>query len=412
MSIKRLAGASLKAFFLTFPLLNVGLAIGSYPLPIPMCCLLVYECAVVAQGRIRVRPQTFVAAALFAAWAIVVTVFRYPLASFMPSLLILMVLWAPFWLLDRDPETLRGLSFWFVWGLVLCLVMAFYQLATDLVPLPRLESLAPTIVEQRTAPAGRLMRLNALMVEPSFLAIYLAFAYMALDRLWQGPAKAKLALKGASLLVMALTYSLSGVGVWAAYMGFKYLSLLRYRRWFKRIALAAAGVILLGVALAFFTGWDTPARYAQYVQARLQKSIDVVATGNLTDTTSEGQRAGAIYLAIFYVRHENPLWGEGYSSSNEWVNRHFATVGGYVHNLYSYIIISVGLVGLGLYINFLSSFRLPLLRRGDPCHRAYLFAWLVAAMAIGHLIFYYYWGYLYLLYFSRLADHRAPSLHG
>ena len=91
-------------------------------------------------------------------------------------------------------------------------------------------------------------------------------------------------------------------------------------------------------------------------------------------------------------------------------SRHFATIGGYVHNLYAYLLISVGLVGLGLYLNFLNSLHLPLLGRGDPYHQAFFFAWLVTAMATGHLIFYYYWGYLYLLYFARLATTRPPSL--
>ena len=269
----------------------------------------------------------------------------------------------------------------------------------------------PTIVAQRTAPAGRFWRLNALMVEPSFLAIYLSFSYMVLDRLWQGSARAKLLLKGATLFFMAFTFSLSGIGVWLAYMGYKYVSLLRYRQWFRRIALTVAGVAVLGFALVLFTGWDTPARYAQYLQARLQKSVDVIATGDLTDTTSEGQRAGAISLALFYLRNENPWWGEGYSTSDAWINRHFATAG-YVHNLYSYLLISVGLVGLGLYLKFLASLRLPLLGRADPYHQAFFFAWLVTAMATGHLIFYYYWGYLYLLYFSRLADSQTAEFAG
>ena len=84
--LKRLADGALKAFFLTFPLLNVGWAIGSYPLPIP-CCLFAYKVALVAHGRIRVRPKVLLSAALFAAWAIAVTIFRYSLSSFMPSLL-------------------------------------------------------------------------------------------------------------------------------------------------------------------------------------------------------------------------------------------------------------------------------------------------------------------------------------
>jgi hypothetical protein len=408
--LKRLADGALKAFFLTFPLLNVGLAIGSYPLPIPTCFLLIYLVAILGQGRIRIRPTILVSAVLFATWATAVTIFRHSLSSFMPSLLILMVLWAPFWLFDRDLDALHTCSAWFIGGLVICLAVAFYQLMTNLIPLPTVESIVPTIVAQRTAPAGRFLRLNALMVEPSFLAIYLAFAYMVLDRLWQGPQAAKLLLKGATLFFMVFTFSLSGIGVWLAYTGYKYLVLLRYRRWFKRIALTLMGVALLGFALVLFTGWDTPARYIQYLQARLQKSVDVIATGDLTDTSSEGQRAGAISLALFYIQHENALWGEGYSESEAWVDRHFATVGGYVHNLYSYLLISVGFVGLGLYLNFLNSLHFPLLGRGDPYHQAFFFAWLVTAMATGHLIFYYYWGYLYLLYFARLATTRPPSL--
>jgi O-antigen ligase len=410
ISLKRLADWSLKAFFLTFPLLNVGLAIGGYPLPIPTCCLLVYECAILGQGCIRVRPTILFSAAAFAVWALAVTAFRYPLASFAPSLMMLMVLWVPFWLIRRDLDGLQNSSSWFVWGLIMCFVIAFYQLLTNLLPLSPLETIVPTIVAQRTAPVGRFSRLNALMVEPSFLAIYLAFAYMVLDRLWQGSPKARLLLKGGVLFFMAFTFSLSGIGVWLAYMGFKYLSLLRYRRWLKRILVTVAVVALLGLGFFAFMGWDTPARYVQYLQARLEKSLKVITTGDLTDNSSEGQRAGAISLAIYYVQHENPLWGEGYATSDDWISRHFVTTG-YVHNIYSYLLISVGFVGLVLYVGFLVSLRLPLLGRDDPYHEAFFFAWLVTAMATGHLIFYYYWGYLYLLYFARLGRGPRPSLH-
>jgi hypothetical protein len=76
---------------------------------------------------------------------------------------------------------------------------------------------------------------------------------------------------------------------------------------------------------------------------------------------------------------------------------HWTTTGN-LHNVYTVLVISMGLVGLALYVCFLLSLRLPLLRY--PYIGAAFFAWLVAALSTGHLIYYYYWGYLYVVYLA------------
>ena len=402
-----LARFFLASFFMTWPLFNLGFSVSGYPMSIPMLCLVCYT-ATLWFHRPWLRLGVFVPAVLFSTWCLSVTIFRWPIASFVPSLLALFILWTPFWLLPRGSDLLDVCVRWSVRGLVLCLCIGYYQLAANSLGLPALDSYLPVIEPQRTNAVGGLLRLNALMVEPAYLASYLSFNYIVIDCFWHPRPLRKAAVKAATLSLLLMTFSLSGLAILVAYLCFK--SLVTPLRQVRVRKLYWVPIVL--VIAALFLGFWSGSASTSYYLYRIRNTFLVITSfqdvleqrlAKGISMGSEAKRLGAISLAADYLKEENVLWGEGYANYENWVVEAWAakgySTGSQIHNLYSVVIISVGVVGLILYCAFLASLRLPLIR-GPARWCAFFLAWLVAGIATGHLIVYLYWAPLYVLCFA------------
>jgi hypothetical protein len=408
----RFARFFLAAFFFTFPLFDLGVSVSGYFLSLPMFFLVLYDFSIISTGIIRINKHVLKFASIFLAWAFLITVFRLPLFEFLPSLMVLALLWVPFWLDRPDIDKSHIAVTWFVRGLLLCLAICIYQSLSGPLHLAKIDDLLPLRSPLRATyqiSAGGPERLNALMIEPAYLGIYLTFSYAVLDILWEGPAKWKLALKGLTILFLFLTFSISGFAIFLSYMGFKYIVRLRYQKWLRRAAVGALALAVISITVGSVILQTSSGRYLQY---RITRITQVLMSGGKDTKGSTGMRLEAIPLAFEYLERGQWVWGEGYGNSDQWVKENrVAQTTGAVHNIYTAVMISTGLVGLGLYGGFIVSLKMPLLHGADA-FSAFFFAWLMAAMATGHLVHYYYWGYLYIFYFFRNSSRPSPVVQG
>jgi len=200
------------------------------------------------------------------------------------------------------------------------------------------------------------------------------------------------------LVLILLTGSMAGIGLWLFYLGVKYLRSVRLSSrglFVSKSSLYSLLSILLVLTLmllgAAFTevGREGLGYLVDYVGYRLDRIGQYLESGDFF--SSEGVRLSAIPIALQYLR-QGHLIGEGYGLANQWLAAHTWLEDGNIHNVYTYLLVSLGLPGLVLFLAF------PVLlgRRVDAKHRNMVPAWYFAGFLTGHLIFYYYWGYLLL----------------
>lgn len=398
----RLARFSLAAFFFTFSLFDVGTAVGDYALTVPLFCLGLYIASSFLGARVLIRRRTLTAVLLYVAWAGITTFPRVAAEEFGPSLAVFSLLLVPLWLapkgVDRSDIAVR----WFMRGLFLCFAICAYQLLMRVSPLPKLGSFVPLAIPPRTTRIGGFERINGLMIEPSFLAMYLSFGYIVNDLLWPAPPATRLSVKLLTLFFLVLTFSMSGFIVWLAYVVYKYIVKLKYKRWIKRsVSILLVILVILPVAAPLLLRTSA----GNYLWARLTAMAQfAMGSGNVRGSVAV--RLGAIPLAFHYLAQGHTFVGEGYSNYEQWVSEYRAGIGqvaqGSVHNIYSVVVLATGLIGLALYGNLIASLGLSLWP-SKRCHAAF-FAWLVAGMAMGHMVYYYYWGYSYLFCFCQRKE--------
>jgi hypothetical protein len=138
-----------------------------------------------------------------------------------------------------------------------------------------------------------------------------------------------------------------------------------------------------------------------HIYSRLSSIPNVIFSEDYT-VSSVGKRLNSIETAFLYLETEGlteDLAGEGYSNYEFWLENKFVdiysseSIARTLQNIFAIIIISTGIIGLFLYIGFLSAVIYPCKKKiGIP----FLVLWLAFHFATGHLIIYPLFGYLYL----------------
>jgi hypothetical protein len=356
------------AIAFSLPLYILGTTLGGFDFTLLVVLVLVLDGLILLHGQFVV--QSTVAIAVFVGWCFLTAVGRHPPGSYLASLLGFAAFLFPF--CGPVPEHVRSRRVlrWLVYGLIVTFVFAAYEIGVNVVGATPLEELFPygVLAEVRAGEYLGFRRVKATFVEPARYAQYLALVYAILDLAGRNgiEIRHRRLLLASILVVLVSTLSLSGIIIIAGYFGASFL--LEARQWltaplrserFWKMALFVWSPLIVG-------GWvlygDVVTEVVQLFLGRLEEVVAVLRLGILTG--SEGSRVQSTLVMFDYISNQDwmhVLMGEGYSNAEVWLRENFAFLGaerasfarGDLHNMFSTITLSTGLVGLGLYAAFL-----------------------------------------------------------
>jgi hypothetical protein len=356
------------AIAFSLPLYFLGISLGGFDFTLLVVLVLILDGLILLHGQFVVQPT--VAITVLAGWCLLTVIGRHPPDTYLASLLGFVAVLLPF--CGPVPESVRPRRVvkWLVYGLLVTFAFAAYEVALNVVELPPLEELFPYGVwaEARTGVYLGFRRVKATFVEPARYAQYLALVYVILDLAGRKGFELRyrrLLLSGI-LAVLVATLSLSGIIIMVWYFGVSFFLNVRERltaplrsERFWKMTLFVWGPLTIGIGAMY---GDVVVEVVRLFVGRLEEVITVLKLGVLTG--SEGSRVQSTLIMFDYVFNQDwvhVLIGEGYSNAEAWLRNQFSYLGeerasfarGHLHNMFSTVILSTGLVGLGIYMYFL-----------------------------------------------------------
>jgi hypothetical protein len=360
----------IRAIAFSLPLYFLGMPIGGFDFTLLVVLILVLDALILLNGKFVIG--TTRAVVIFVVWCFLTAVGRYSPASYLASLLGLIAVTFP--LCGPVPQNVRPRRVLnaLVYGLLVTFVFAAYEVAINFVGVPPLESFFNYGVwaNIRTGEYLGFRRVKATFVEPARYAQYLSLVYAIIDVAGRRGIKIRYRrwILGGILVAMISTLSLSGVILMAGYFGASFLLNARERltaplrsEQFWKMTLFVWTPLVIGIGVAY---GDAVGEVVGLFLNRLDKVIQVIQFGILVG--SEGSRVQSTLIMFDYLANQdwlNVFIGEGYSNAERWLRENFTFLlgtqasfaRGDLHNIFSTVTISTGVVGLGAYTYFLYS---------------------------------------------------------
>ena len=406
-------------YYLFFFTEGVGIEVNTgFIISLPVICLLAIDILLfimVLIGRIKIRTKVAIAAYGFLLWSLFTTGFRHELSTYLLPILGLIAMWLPIIVKLPISEISRQIKFskWFCRGVTLSFIFAYQDLISSLFSLPKTEELIPFVVAQRTGiffglsgSVLSLERINSLMAEPSYYAVYLTLGYICMDFLnKQGLVGKKKAiifqLHVVSFLI--LTFSLSGIFIFIFYLLVNQIFFWKkhgFRLPIKAITSGLVITIVMAVVLSQISGFETAVKSVFNRISSFSETVGFLESRNLN--TSEGSRIHSVSVALDSLNSTDGIVGQGLGAGDEWLRENYSHLSyhfarGSIFNIYAAVLIAVGLIGLLLYIWFIYicvNLKSGLIKRLSP---VYFYVWLLIGFAMGSLLYYHYWGSFYLI---------------
>jgi hypothetical protein len=367
-------------------------------------------------SEMKIRIKVASAAFIFLLWTLMVTGFRHSLSTYLLPMLGLITMWIPIIVKLPISEATRQLAAakWFCRGLALSFVFAYQDLISYLFSLPKTEELIPFIAEgaQRTgklfgvsAASINLVRINSLMAEPAWYAIYLPLGYICINSLEQRKLISKrkaIFFKLHIIAFLTLTFSLSGLAVFIGYLIISQ-ALFIYRKGFdlpfKAIASGIAITLVTVVLLSQVSDFNTAVGSVLDRISVLPEQVGSLQDKNLA--TSAGSRVHSFTVAIDSIDSSNKFMGEGLGATDDWLKANFSRTNyfgqGNMFNNYGAILIAVGPLGFLFYLLFIFTSIENRARFPNIINSTYFCVWLILGCTMGSVLYYHYWGSLYLI---------------
>jgi hypothetical protein len=358
------------AIAFSLPLYFLGIPSGGFDFTLLVVLVLVLDALILLNGKFVIG--TTRALTIFVVWCFLTAVGRYSPSSYLVSLLGLIAVTFP--LCGPVPQNVRprrvlnGL----IYGLLVTFVFAAYEVMINFVGVPPLESFFSYGVwaNIRTGEYLGFRRVKATFVEPARYAQYLSLVYAIIDAAGRRGVEIRYRrwLLGGILVALISTLSLSGVIIMAGYFGASFLLNARERltaplrsEQFWKMTLFVWTPLAVGIAVMY---GDAVAEIAALFRERLDKVVEVIQFGILVG--SEGSRVQSTLIMFDYVSGQDwvsVLIGEGYSNAEQWLQENFTFLlgtkasfaRGDLHNIFSTVTISTGVVGLSAYVYVLYS---------------------------------------------------------
>jgi hypothetical protein len=387
------------AIAFALPLWAFGIEIGGYPFTILTVLFICLDGLLLL--RASFVKSTFFWAVLLALWCFLTAAFRYSPTAYLASWFGLCVMLLPFCGVAENVRRERLLKFLVV-GTLVSFCFGTYEIASNFVGLPRLGEVFTFGLwsqVQYTSQIG-LTRVKATMAEPAHYSRYLVFVYATVDLAERNGLtfRGRRLFQATTLLMITATLSLTGIVLVIVYIFASSInaqkSNLISTLFSGRLLLTVLGLPVLVYLLYFSSG--TVREIVDLVVRRINDSFRAYEYGVLKG--SEGSRINSTFIVFDYLASQD-LWhaltGEGYANYDRWLVEKYwyldrgrsSFARGDLHNAFSVVGISTGLLGLLLYISFLSAivrkYALP-----------YLFAllWVVSHFSTGGIVKAQFWG--------------------
>lgn len=212
-------------------------------------------------------------------------------------------------------------------------------------------------------------RVRALCGEPSGLGRQMVFSFAILTFYRPEGSFKQLFKRCASVLCIVflmLTFSMSGLVLFAAFLlTYYWRRIFSIQTWLKYVAGAVFGVVMVLCVFLLSDDLSIVDVYDEYA-SRIERGISDVRDGRISSST--GMRIQSIVTPLIYVKDQGVkgvFWGEGYANQEYWVYLNFSfdtrsgLSSGILHNIFSIVFISTGLLGLLLYVLLILSFSKP-----------------------------------------------------
>jgi hypothetical protein len=401
MNLDRLYSKMLQGLAFFWPLYVLGIPAGGFDFTIPVCLLLLISCIVLIRGRFH--SPTLATACVFLAWCLLVTLPRYQPSAYLLSWMGLGAMLLPF--CGVIPESLQTEKILdgIYWGAIVSFGFAIYEIAVTLAGLPPLEEiftfgLWPKV---RTAEFLGIQRVKSTMAEPAHYARYLVFVYAILDTatLYGYKIRRDRLFRAVWFLILLSTLSLTSVVLTATYVGVVAVS--RWRRGLQKLFVPQfwiyVGLSPFALVGVLYAAGVSPVEVIELFADRFEGVIQAIQFGVVVG--SEGSRIQSTLILFRYLGSQDALTffiGEGYSQASLWLEERFGHLPknissfarGDLHNVFSAVGISTGIVGLSLYISYIANL---LLSHRWMIPAPIAIVWVVSHFATGYLIGYHFW---------------------
>lgn len=402
-------------FYLFFATSGMGVMMGDrFVLSLPVICLILMDVVLIIMlinKQTNVRGKPFIFASFFIVWAILVTITRYGISTFILSILGLMIMWIPLVIKIplSDKLTFLTLSKSYCRGLIFSFLWAYQDLFSALFSLPKTEEIIPFAVVQGTGDLSNLLnisfdRINSLMTEPSEYATFLVFGYICLDYLENQKSigsKKLIILRLHIFIFLLLTFSLTGFLLFISYLILNVIFNTLSMNYLNSVKMVVR--TFLAIASIFFISVNT----LPGLQIAVLNSMERIeslqsSSGNLN--TSEGSRFNSMNLAFDSLSGDYGLIGQGFGkNTSNWISENYGNKGtqyynGNIFNIYAAVTIAVGLPGLLFFIGIIYQAFINSESEDKGNYKIIcLFVWLISGFCFGSLLWYSVWGFLYLV---------------
>lgn len=329
---------------------------------------------------------------------------RHDFSSYGLSLGALAVAIAPLTAPVRDEIGWQTLLKGFLLGLHLTLIILSVEVGSQVFGLPEIaETLKAIFPYGGQGEFLDLVRPKAGFLEPSHLAIYLAFAFVIFDN-YRGAHQTGVAYRVLILIALVLVGSLSGIAILAVYFVFGRIRDVRHI--FKsalqqrRVLYGVVFLTVFGAFLAIFS--EKVIQVSEAYFGRLSTTMIAIGEGSL-----EGSEASRSNAFVALPRYWNEfgvagfLFGTGYANYKEWLIGAYGHLGplatfgrGQIDNMLVAVALSTGVAGVLAYVTW----TVWVLRRTGSKQMVRIGVFLlVVNFAFGYLVLYLYWYLLFVL---------------
>lgn len=403
-ALDRLLERSLQVFAFLIPFEVIGGTMGGgYILSVATIALLFADFLILIRGRFLWKPLA--AVVVFLLWCFLTAVGRYPVPSYLPSLLALTAMLIPIVASTSrciDPQKiLKAL----VAGLLVSFLLAAWDVGVNL-GLPPITETVPiglwgTDYIQESVYFG-VYRVKSAQTEPSHYAHYLAFMYAVIDQADRRDLEVPrpVLLKVSIVFFLLMTISLSGLIMFIGYLGAVFF--LEWRERILRKVMSPylwlglpIGVVSLVIVLQQ-TGQNV-LEYPLWLWGRVDKAIAAIRLGLVVG--SEASRAGSAAIVFEYWTQQDwlhTLTGEGYANHEHWLLQNYGYLSslnasfarGDLHNNFAMVGIATGVIGFVMYIVMITSFAA---RKRSMMPFSIFSVWIIGHFAMGYFAFYRFW---------------------
>ncbi|QTN38498.1 hypothetical protein HZ996_04830 [Cryomorphaceae bacterium] len=380
----------LKLYLLTFGINVYGVDVLGFSLTIPT--IVVLTLVLYSIPNRKMKTNIAVPLFVFIGFCFVSTILYHDI-GFIYSLGMLTAMALPL-VFEYEERDLVGFEKYLRYGFILTLPIVAYDLGVTFLGLEPLEAYVPFFRKATNSPLSSYFgyyRVKSTFTEPSYYGIYLCtLLYIGLKS--KAPSRYLWVIFGVILATVSLTAVVISGFIFAhwAYsngrIGFRY--------------------VLLFVAILLFL----PAGFDLIIN-RITETFSSISSSSFEG--SEGVRANSIFVMFNYLNEggvKQFFLGEGYSHYDKWLIERFKgnpLIGysrGQIFNAFAVVGLSVGVLGLLLYLNLL--FRLSL---DSKFNRFEIGLHAAIQFSLAFIVSYLFWGVLILIGLSN-AHSRFKQL--